>query len=169
MKKFAIEIKWGLIISVAQLLWMLLEKQLGYHDEKIKWHMLFSLLFIFPLFLIYYFALYNKKKAYYNNEMTWMQGVTTSIGIAVVVALLSPFSQFISYEIVSPSYFENMVNYMVSTNKFTMETAQNNFNLSSAIWQNISSGLSSGLVVGALIAYFLRTKKTDINQTNTNN
>ena len=101
--------------------------------------------------------------------MTWMQGVTTSIGIAVVVALLSPFSQFISYEIVSPSYFENMVNYMVSTNKFTMETAQNNFNLSSAIWQNISSGLSSGLVVGALIAYFLRTKKTDINQTNTNN
>lgn len=166
MKKFAIEIKWGIIISITQLLWALFEKQLGYHDEKIKWQLLFSMLLILPLFVLYFLALSNKKKSYYNHQMTWIQGVITSIIIAVVVALLSPFSQFITYELVSPMYFENMVNYMVSTGKFTTEAAQNNFNLSSAIWQNISSGLSTGLVIGALVAYFIRTKPSLNNSQN---
>ena len=41
MKKFKIEFKWAVIMSIIFLAWMTLEKQLGFHDEKIKWQMFF--------------------------------------------------------------------------------------------------------------------------------
>ena len=161
MKKFAIEIKWGLIAVVFQLLWMVLEKQLGYHDIKIKWQMLFTLLVVLPLFALYFFGLWEKKKRYYNNQMSWMQGFISAMIIAVVGVILSPMSQFVIYEFITPNYFENMIIYTVSSNKLSLEAAQTNFNLSSAIWQSISGGLSTGLVIGALAAYLVRTKNTE--------
>ena len=36
----------------------------------------------------------------------------------------------------------------------TLEQAQNYFNLTAYIWQSISGGLSFGVVIGAIIAYF---------------
>ena len=161
MKKFAIEIKWGFIIIIAQLLWMLLEKQLGYHDSKIKWQMLFTMLVVLPLFALYFFGLWEKKKRYYNDQMSWTQGFISAMIIAVVGVILSPMSQFVIYEFISPNYFENMIIYTVSSNKLSLEAAQTNFNLSSAIWQSISGGLSTGLVIGALAAYLLRTKNPE--------
>ena len=69
MKKFAIEIKWAFISIIIFLAWMTLEKQLGFHDEKIKWQMFFTMLIIFPNFILYYLALRDKKKNYYNGEI----------------------------------------------------------------------------------------------------
>jgi len=161
MKKFAIEIKWGIIAVVFHLLWMVFEKQLGYHDSKIKWQMLFTMLIVFPMFVLYFFGIWEKKKSYYNNQMSWMQGFISAMIIAVVGVILSPMTQFITYEFISPNYFENIIDYTDSSNKLSLEAAQSNFNLSSAIWQNISAGLSTGLVIGALASYLLRTKNTE--------
>ena len=62
MKKFAIEIKWAFISIIIFLAWMTLEKQLGFHDEKIKWQMFFTMLIIFPNFILYYLALSGDSK-----------------------------------------------------------------------------------------------------------
>ena len=67
MKKFKIEFKWAVIMSIIFLAWMTLEKQLGFHDEKIKWQPLFNLLYIFPTFILYFLALNEKKKGYIKN------------------------------------------------------------------------------------------------------
>lgn len=158
MKKFAIEIKWAIISIIIFLAWMTLEKQLGFHDEKLKWQMVFTLLILFPTFLIYYLALRDKKKNYYQNNMNWKQGFISSIVISFVVAIFSPISQFITHEFITPDYFEKMISLSVESKRMTLEQAQNYFNLSAYIWESISGGISMGVVIGAIVAYLIRTK-----------
>ena len=67
MKKFSIEFKWAIITTIIFLAWMTLEKQLGFHTEKIKWEPLFNILYIFPLFLLYFLALREKKIKFYKH------------------------------------------------------------------------------------------------------
>jgi len=159
MRKFTIEIKWGFVLIVFFLLWMLLEKQLGFHDVNIKWQLFFTLLIIFPNFIIYFLALWEKKNKYYNGEMNWTQGFISAMIISVITVIFSPITQFITHEFITPNYFDTIINYTVENKRLTLDAAKDNFNLTSYIWQNISGGLSSGLVIGAIVAYFIRTKK----------
>ncbi len=38
MKKYATEIKWGLIFTIVALLWMVFERLMGWHGENIAQH-----------------------------------------------------------------------------------------------------------------------------------
>lgn len=161
MKKFIIEFKWAIISIIIILAWMTLEKKLGFHDEKIKWQLLFTMLIFFPTFLLYYFALRDKKKNYYQGIITWKQGFISCVVLSFIVAFFSPITQFITHELISPNYFDNMISYTVESKKFTLEKAQSYFNLSAYIWQSVSGGLSFGVVIGAIVAYILKTKTID--------
>ena len=74
MKKYKIEIKWAIIFVIASLLWMVLENALGWHDELIQKHPLYTLLFAVVAIAIYVFALIDKKKNFYNGKMNWTDG-----------------------------------------------------------------------------------------------
>lgn len=39
---YKLEMKWGLIFSTMMLLWMVVEKSLGFHGEKIDQHAVFT-------------------------------------------------------------------------------------------------------------------------------
>ena len=56
-----LEIKWGLIFSAMMMIWMIGEKTLGYHGEKIDQHMIITNLSASPAVLIYYFSLKDKR------------------------------------------------------------------------------------------------------------
>lgn len=159
MKKFKIEFKWAVIMSIIFLAWMTLEKQLGFHDEKIKWQIAFTMLIILPNFLLYYLALSDKKKNYYNGVMNWRQGFISGVVLSFIFVFFSPITQFITHEFISPNYFDKLIAYSVESKKLTLEDAQNYFNLTAYIWQSISGGLSFGVVIGAIIAYILKPKE----------
>lgn len=161
MKKFAIEIKWAIISIIIFLAWMTLEKELGFHSEKIKWQPLFNLLYIFPTFVLYFLAIREKKKKYYNNNINWKQGLISAIVISFIIVLFSPITQFITHEFISPDFLENTINQIVLSKKLTLEEAKEYTTLTSSIWKNISDGLSFGVVIGAIVAYILKTKTTD--------
>ena len=158
MKKFAIEIKWAFISIIIFLAWMTLEKQLGFHDEKIKWQMFFTMLIIFPNFILYYLALRDKKKNYYNGEMSWKQGFISGVVISFIIVIFSPITQFITHEFITPNYFDKLIALSVESKRLTLQEAQSYFNLTAYIWQSISGGLSFGVVIGAIVAYILKTK-----------
>lgn len=158
MKKFAIEIKWALIFILLFLAWMTLEKEMGYHDINIKWQPVFNLLFIFPTFILYVLALLEKKKKYYQDQMSWKQGMITAIIISFIIVFLSPITQFIIHEIISPDFLNNTINYTVSQKKLTLTQAKEYTTLTSSIWKNISDGLSFGVVIGAIVAYLIQSK-----------
>lgn len=158
MNKIAIEIKWGIIFTVSGLLWMFLEKSLGWHDELIGKHPIYSMLFSVVAIIIFIFALRDKKINYFQNDMDWKQGFLSGCIISLVVAILSPISQYITSEIISPQYFQNAINFAVENKSMSVEDAKAFFNLKSYMFQAVFGALSMGIVTSAIVAYFMKTK-----------
>ena len=157
MKKFSIEIKWGAVFSIVSLLWMYLEKGLGWHDENIAVHAIYTNLFAIVAIILYVFALLDKRKNFFNDKMTWTQGFVSGIIISVVVAILSPLAQYITHEFITPDYFENAIENSV-LNGNTRENAEAYFNLKSYILQSFFFALVAGVVTSAIVALFVRKK-----------
>jgi Mn2+/Fe2+ NRAMP family transporter len=158
MKKFGIEIKWGIIFTIVMLLWMWMEKMLGWHDEHIDKQRFYTLLFAVPAILIYVLALLDKRKNHFNEKMTWVQGFITGLGITLVVAALSPLTQYIVSEIITPNYFENAIDYAVKSGELDRVRAQEYFNLKNYIWQSLMSAVGMGVFTSAIVALFVKKK-----------
>jgi len=158
MKNFFIEIKWGVIFIIVGLIWVLFEKMMGWHDEHIDQQAIYSNLFGFIAVFIYFLGLRDKKKNYYNGVMDWKQGFVAGVVITVVVALLSPLSQYITSVYISPNYFSNMITYISENSAMTREQAEAFYNLKSTMIQVVFSALAMGVVTSALIAWFVKSK-----------
>ena len=158
MKKIKIEIKWAVIFVLMMLGWMVLEKSLGYHDEKIADHPTFTNFVAIPSIAIYVFALLDKKKNFYYGLMSYKQGFLSGLIISVIVALLSPLSQYIVIEFITPEYFPNVINYAVSSGEMTQEAAESYFNLKSYMIQSVIGALGMGTVTSAIVAIFVKSK-----------
>jgi hypothetical protein len=156
MNKYQTEIKWAVIFSLATLAWMFLEKTLGWHDEHIAKHALYTNLFALVAITIYVLALLDKRKTVYNGKMNWKQGFISGIILSIVIALFSPIVQYITANTITPEYFPNAINYIVESGKMSQETAEGYFNLKSYVLQGVFGALSMGIVTAAIVAYFVR-------------
>lgn len=158
MKKNTIEWKWALIFLLASLLWMGLEKWMGWHDENIAQHPIYTNLFGIVAIIIYFSALIDKRRNFYNGYMTWKQGFITGLLISVIVALFTPVTQLIVHKIISPHYFDNAIQYAVDNNRLNLESAKAYFSLKTYIMQSIVGALGMGIVTSALMALIVQKK-----------
>jgi predicted neutral ceramidase superfamily lipid hydrolase len=158
MKNFGIEIKWGFIFSISLLLWMMLEKALGLHDELIEKHAIYTNFFSIVAIAVYVVALLDKRKNYYSGKMTWLQGFISGVAIAVVVAILSPLTQYITSTVITPEYFPNVIKASVELGKMTLEEAEKYFTLQNYIIQSTLGALIMGVITSAIVALFTRKK-----------
>ncbi|MEL6842716.1 MAG: DUF4199 domain-containing protein [Bacteroidota bacterium] len=156
MNKYRTEIKWGLIFTGMMLLWMIGESLTGLHDEHIDKHPIFTNLILFPAIIIFVLALREKRDKDLNGKMTWMQGFIAGLIISVVVAILSPLTQYIIHGIISPQYFENAIAYSVESGNATQEEADRFFNLSSYFIQGAIGAIFMGMITSAIVALFVR-------------
>lgn len=157
MKKIGIEIKWGILFIVIQLLWMFGERVAGLHDENIEKHALVTNFFALIAIVVYVVALLDKRKNTYHGKMTWKQGFISGLIITVVVTIFTPLSQYITSALISPHYFQNMIVYALDTGKMTQEAAEANFNMKSYIIQSAVFAPVVGVITSAIVAIF--TKK----------
>lgn len=158
MKNFKIEVKWAIVFSVAMLIWMMLEKMVGLHDEHIGKHAIYMNLFAVVAIIIYVLALKNKKQDFFNGPMNWKQGFITGIIISVFIAILSPLVQYIVSTYITPDYFRNIIDYAVENDKMTRENAEGYFNLKSYMLQSAFYALAMGVVTSAVVAFFVKSK-----------
>jgi len=158
MKKIKIEIKWAIIFVVMTLIWMILEKLAGLHDEHIDKHPIYTNFIAIPAIAIYVFALLDKRKNFYKGEMTYKQGFITGLIITAIVTLLSPLTQYITSTIITPEYFPNMISYSVETGKLTQEAAEEYFNLKNYLLEVIIGTPIMGILTTAIVAIFTRKK-----------
>lgn len=159
MNKIRIELKWGLIFVLMQIVWMSLEKFLGFHDERIDQHAIVTNLIAIPSFAIYYFALYDKRKNYFGGYMNFMQGFISGLIITTLVTVCSPFVQILISELISPNYFANMISYSVEQGLMAQEAAEAYFNLESYLMQVVVGTPIMGLVTSLIFAVILKRKK----------
>jgi hypothetical protein len=158
MKNFSIEIKWGIIFTIASLLWMALEKSVGLHDAFISRQLIYTNLFGFVAIVIYTLAIKEKKKVFYHGNMDWQRGFLSGVIVAIVVACLNPLVNYITYNYISINYFSEMINYQVGHNHMTLEKAKSIFNMDYYLYKDAIPDLSMGVVVSAVAALFLKTK-----------
>lgn len=158
MNKYKIELKWALIYCGMVLLWMFLEVILGLHSEHIDLHMVTTMFFLIPMFILYTYALLDKKKHYFSGNMNYKQAFVTGVIITVIITLLSPITQYITSVFITPDFFTNAIEYATSTGVMTKEKAQRHFNLSNYMIQGVFGSLVVGIVFSAIVAIFTRTK-----------
>ncbi len=158
MKNFGIEIKWAINYSIAFMLWMIFEKIIGWHDATIGKQMIYTNLFGFLALGIYFFAFRDKKKNFYNNTMSFRNGFMFGVYLSGLIAFFAVLTQFITYNFITPNYFENLIAEVVKNKKQTLEQAQAFFNYKSYLFQSIFGILSIGIVTGAIIANFMKPK-----------
>lgn len=161
MKNYKIEIKWAIIFAIMGMVWMLLERVAGLHNEHIDKHPIFTNFIAIPAIAIYVFALLDKRKNFYNGIMNYKQAFITGLKITLIVTILSPVTQLISSIIITPDFFQNAINYSVQTNQMTPEQAENYFSLNNYIIQGLIGAPIMGILTTAIVAIFTRKKSTN--------
>jgi len=160
MKNIKIEIKWAIIFSLIALLWMALEKLSGLHGKYIDYHLYLTNLFAIPAIIVMVMALKDKKKNFYNGQITYKQGLISGIILSVFIALLSPLSQWITTFVITPEYFPNVIERSVELGYYkTTAEAEANFNYQNYAIQGAIGALVMGIVTTAIAMIFIRTKK----------
>ncbi len=155
-KNYALEIKWGVFFILMQLAWMTMERLAGLHDTHIDKHAVVTNLVAIPAILMYVLALREKRNKQLGGAMTYRQGFTAGLIMTIVVTLLSPLSQYITSTIITPDYFENAIQYAVSSGASTQEEAEANFNLKNYLMITVLFTPVMGIVTTAIVALFLK-------------
>lgn len=161
MEKIKIELKWAIIFTLVALLWMALEKLCGLHDKYIDYHLYLTNLFAIPAIILMVKALQDKKKNFYDGDMSYKLGLISGIVLSVFIALLSPASQWITSYIITPEYFINVIKRSVELGYYqTSLEAEANFNYQNYVIQGAIGALSMGIITTAIAMIFIRTKST---------
>ena len=153
-----LELKWAFIYTIFLLVWMCVERFLGWHDEKIDEHHLYTLFFYLPAIAIYFIALIDKRNNFYGGIITYKQAFISGLILTLFIAILAIPAQFIISEVISPYYFENVIKYAVSSGIASPEEAKELFNLKRYLIQSVVSSLAFGFVITALVSAFIKRK-----------
>jgi hypothetical protein len=159
MKNIIIELKWAVIFSIMSLAWMVLEKLSGLHSKYIDNHMYLTNIFAIPAIIVMVMALQDKKKNFYSGTITYIQGLISGIILSVIIAIISPATQWITTYIISPEYFPNVIKRSVELGYYkTLVEAEANFNYSNYAIQGLVGSLVMGILTVAIAMIFIRTK-----------
>lgn len=149
------EVMWTIYFVVVGLLWMIFEKAMGWHDVNIADHATYTNLFgvVATIVVVLYMKAKKKMLGENNNYLNLLiGGCALSLGIAI----LSPLSMYITFEYITPDFFQNAINYGVENKKATLEQAQEYFNFTNYVMQASLGGLVMGIVTSAIVAIFFR-------------
>lgn len=160
MQTIKIEIKWSILFSIMGLVWMLLEKLSGLHSTYIDYHLYLTNLFAIPAIWVMVLALKEKKKVYFNGNISYKQGLISGIILSIIIALFSPVTQWITTYIITPEYFPNVIKRSVEIGYFkTTAEAEANFNYSNYAVQGAIAAFIMGLITTSIAMIFIRTKQ----------
>jgi hypothetical protein len=155
--KFSIELKWGLIFSVMYLAWMVMERAAGFHGVRIDQQSMVGPLVMIPSFITYWLALRNRKRSL-GGGMSYRQGLLSGCILTAFVVALSPLTQWLTSNVISPDYFANLIEYSVAQGALTREEAQQQFNFGNYLTISLVAGALTGVLFSAVLAAFTRSR-----------
>ena len=158
MNKYSVEIKWAALFSIMSLAWMWMEKAVGLHDIHIEKQVFYTNIIALPAILIYVLALLEKKKKFYAGQMNYGQAFVSGTILSIIVAILSPLVQSITFIGITPDYFKNAIQHSTQNNLMSKEAAESFFNLNNYITQGIYGAIIMGIITTAIVAIFVKTK-----------
>lgn len=151
------EIKYALGFFMMTLLWMAMERLFGLHSIHIDKHATYTNLYAIPSIAIYVMALLEKRKVY-NGIISYGQAFKSGLIMTVIITLLSPISQYLTSVYITPHYFENAINFAVTSGAMTQDAAISEFNLSNYLMYSVIGAPVMGLFTTAIVALLVRRK-----------
>jgi len=168
MNKIGIELKWAAFITAFSCMWAALESALGYHQDFSN---IIVTAFIYYIILTFLWAIafIDKKKSLGKNAV-WEFKSAFKFGLFLtgLTTLLSPISQYIIFETISPDYFNNIIEYQLSKGRQTRESLELIHNMNFTIRQGVMNALSLGVIYSAMYSWVFKTKTTKVNTTVSN-
>lgn len=161
MKKFSIELKWSFIFIFMSLVWMLLERLTGLHDENIDQHAIYTNLIAIPAILIYYFAIKEKRNRFYKGQISFKEGFKSGLIISIIVTLITPLSLYISTKFISPEYFTNAIEYSVNNKLMVKNDALAYFNYKNYLVLSLMSAPIMGIITSLIISLIIKTREDE--------
>lgn len=149
------ELKWGVIFSAMGLIWLTLEYLVGLQSRFIAWHWVLTNLVAIPSVIIMVLAILEKRRVV-GGTISFKQAFLCGFGVSVVVAALSPLTQFMFHRLIHPGYFENAIRYGVEQGKTTLAEAQAFFNLQSYMLQSVCAAIIIGSITSLVIAAMIK-------------
>jgi len=156
LKVFKTEIKWAIVIGILQLLWLILEFFLGFHDDFISYSPIVSLSFYVPIIFVIYYAIKENKEGLYEGNMDLMKGIKTGFFTALFAVPLMAIVKFAFFTWASPDYFSTLIDYKVSTG-FNRDKMILHFTLKNHLRELIFFP-SMGLLFSLLGSFLLKNK-----------
>lgn len=159
MRNYTIELKWAFIFIAMMLGWMVMERLIGLHDTRIELHPIITNFVAIPAILIYVLALRDKRKNFYNGEMSYKMGFMSGLVITAIVTLFTPLTQYLTLTVITPDFFKNMIAYSVSHGHSTQQEAETYFNMRNYIIQSVIFTPIMGIITTGIVAVFFKTKR----------
>jgi hypothetical protein len=154
------EIKYALIFSAMNIIWMLGEKLAGLHDVHIADHAFYTNYFAIPSILLYAVAMYQKQTLL-GGEMNFKQGFMSGIGITMIVTALTPVVQFFIHTIITPDYFVHVRAFAIKEG-MKPEIVDTHFTLNSYILLSVFTGFVYGVfttIFTTIMVRYIRMKR----------
>ncbi|WP_121965781.1 DUF4199 domain-containing protein [Myroides sp. N17-2] len=159
MRNFSIEFKWASIATLAALVWMFIVKSLGFHElEKIRYEVGLQLIFNLGLTIFYWLGIRQKKKEFYNGVISWQRAFLSGLVICIMITFFFPLIQYITFVQVSPHFMSTLQEAMTTQTKMPLEEAINYASFDIYMRNGVTNNLSFGVVIIAIISYFIQTK-----------
>ncbi len=160
MKNRKIELKWAVIFSLMTLAWMFLEKLSGLHGKYIDYHLYLTNLYAIPAIIVMVMALKAKKKDFGGN-MSYKEGLISGFILSLIIAVLSPLTQWIISFVITPDYFPNVIKRSVELGQYPgIAEAEAYFNYKNYAVQSTIAALVMGILTTSIAMIFLKTPKS---------
>ncbi|SEJ06190.1 Protein of unknown function [Cyclobacterium xiamenense] len=159
MKKYTIEIKWGLIFALMGLLWMGLERIIGLHDVHLDKHPIYTNFIAIPAISIYVLGLLEKRKKVYGGKMSYGQGFKAGLFITLVVTLLTPLTLWLTLSVITPDFLNNAKDFAIESGNMAQEEAETYFSKENYLVQGIVGAPIMGILTTAIVAVFTRKRE----------
>ncbi len=143
------------------LMWTYLERSMGLHDSNIENHAVYSNFFGIFALAVYAMSIFDKKRNYYHGQVDWTRGFLSGLTLTVMIAVLSPLTQFVALKYISPDFIANMKAHYLAHNPAGASVADSFFSFRGMLLQGIFTIMSMGVVASAIIAWFARSKEIE--------
>lgn len=162
MSQYRIEIKWAIIYAAVVMAWFLGERIAGLHGRYIALQGDISLLLLIPIIVVYSFANMDKKRRFYKGEMTYLQGFLSGLRLTVCILIITPFTQLISSYLISPDFFNRMIDFSVKTGNLTPGQARRQFSYGNFVFTNLLAEIITGVPISAFVPIWTKSARERI-------
>ena len=149
-----VEIKYGLIFTAMGFGWIVLEYLLGFHTRYKDFQSFVSNLIFFPSVFIMVKGMLAKRKEL-GGKMGFGAAFQAGFFITLVVAVLSPLTNWIFFTFINPGFFKEFTALAVEHGKAAEEAAAE-LNLKAYVFRSFISSIIMGTMSSLIIALFVR-------------